>query len=254
MKKASKLFQYIEQAQCGQDWGSFLDAGTGLRSIEWVQQLKTDRWTAVTGAPKDAKIVRDATEATRRSQDQIIVGNWARSDLLKGDVFDTVLADYLLGAVEGFAPYFQPYLFARLRPLTRKKLYVTGAEPYVPSDQPKTSAGVVVWEIGRFRDACLLLSGELPYREYPSAWVVDQLNRSGFRAHSVKQFDVRYQASFVNSQIDLSLAALAKLTDKAVASAMAERGNRLRDRGLDVISAEGGLAHGFDYVIVADPI
>lgn len=28
-------------------------------------------------------------------------------NFLKGRVFDTVLADYLIGAIDGFAPYFQ---------------------------------------------------------------------------------------------------------------------------------------------------
>lgn len=254
MKKPSKLFRYIEQVQGPRPWGAFLDAGTGVRSIQWVQQLATDRWTAVTGAPNDATAVDAVTRATRRPQDQIVTGNWATADLLQGTQFDTVLADYLLGAVEGFAPYFQPYLFARLRPLTRGVLYVTGAEPYVPSDEPETPAGRAVWRIGRFRDACLLLSGELPYREYPSAWIVDQLNRSGFKPHSLKRFEVRYQASFVNTQIDLSLAALNKLKDETVAKALLGQGEDLRARALEVIAAEGGLAHGFDYVIAADPV
>ena len=170
----SKFFAYIEQEQAERPWGTFLDAGSGVHSLSWVSQLQTERWTAVTGAPRDAERMRTATGGVRRPQDQIILGNWAKADLLKGEVYDTVLADYLLGAVEGFAPYFQPYLFARLRPLTGKVLYLTGAEPYVPENEPSTRAGRIVWQIGRFRDACLLLSGELPYREYPSAWVVDQ--------------------------------------------------------------------------------
>ena len=254
MKKPSKLFRYIEQVHGTRPWGAFLDAGTGVRSIQWVQQLATDRWTAVTGAPSDARAVDDVTSSTRRSQDQIVTGNWATADLLQGDAFDTVLADYLLGAVEGFAPYFQPYLFARLRPLTRGVLYVTGAEPYVPSDEPETPAGRSVWRIGRFRDACLLLSGELPYREYPSAWIVDQLKRSGFKPHALKRFEVRYQASFVNTQIDLSLTALRKLKDQTVAKALIAQGEDLRASALEVIAAEGGLVHGSDYVIAADPV
>ena len=51
-----------------------------------------------------------------------MLGNWVDPNLLKGAQYDTVLADYLLGAIEGFAPYYQPYLFKRLRPLTRKML------------------------------------------------------------------------------------------------------------------------------------
>jgi len=252
--KPSRFFQHIESEQEQRPWGTFLDAGTGLHSIEWVTHLNTESWTAVTGAPRDADKVREATDAVRRPQDRIILGNWAKADLLKGEAFDTVLADYLLGAVEGFAPYFQPYLFARLRPLTRKTLYLTGAEPYVPANEPSTAAGILVWKIGRFRDACLLLSGELPYREYPSAWVMDQLKRSGFQPRAIKHFETRHKQKFVNSQIDLSVQALNRVNDRSVAQALSEYGEVLRAEALQVNVSEAGLAHGSDYVITAEPV
>ena len=39
--------------------------------------------------------------------DEIVIGNWRDDNFLKDRVFDTVLADYLIGAIDGFAPYFQ---------------------------------------------------------------------------------------------------------------------------------------------------
>ena len=252
--KPSALFQHIERQQNGRPWGSFLDAGTGVKSISWVATLATERWTAITAAPQDAARIQDATQEVRRPQDKILLGNWAKADLLKGETYDTVLADYLLGAVEGFAPYFQSYLLARLRPMTGKILYLTGAEPYVPSNRPTTEAGRLVWEIGRFRDACLLLSGELPYREYPSAWVSDQLKRSDFSVQSVERFPNRYKANFVTSQIDLSLEALKQVDDETTARALSERGERLRANALALIATDGALAHGYDYVIAAEPV
>ncbi|MEO1305590.1 MAG: class I SAM-dependent methyltransferase [Pseudomonadota bacterium] len=250
----SKLFAHIEKEQADQPWGSFLDAGSGVQSIKWVMQLPTEQWTAVTGAPQDARVIEQTTDGHRRSQDRVVLGNWAKSDLLKGERYDTVLADYLLGAVEGFAPYFQPYLLARLRPATRKRLYFTGAEPYVPTNEPTTLAGRLVWKIGRFRDACLLLSGELPYREYPSAWVMDQMVRSGFKPRSIERFETRYKAKFVNTQIDLSLHALNSVTDENSALALSELGEKLRNEALAVVASEGSLTHGQDYVISAEPI
>lgn len=252
--RKSKFFSHIEDEQNQRPWGSFLDAGSGLHSLGWVSQLDTERWTAVTGAPQDAQKMQEATQGIRRPQDQILLGNWAKADLLKGEVFDTVLADYLLGAVEGFAPYFQPYLFARLRAVTGKVLYITGAEPYVPENEPATEAGRLVWQIGRFRDACLLLSGELPYREYPSAWVLDQLTRSGFKPRAIKSFPTRYKERFVRTQIDLSLEALTRVRDKNAAAALSKWGEGFRQEALAMVSSENGLAHGSDYVITADPI
>lgn len=252
-RRPSAIFQYIEESQGDRPWGAFLDAGSGVHSLKWVSGLETERWTAVTGAPGDAENMAKATEDARRPVDDILLGNWASADLLKGQVFDTVLADYLLGAVEGFAPYFQSYLFARLRPLTGSALYVTGVEPYVPIDPPKTKAGKIVWEIGRFRDACLLLAGQLPYREYPSGWVRDQLKRAGFTLRQSKRFEIQYKANFVNSQIDLCGPGLATLGDRTLAAAMLARGEALRQQALNMIETQGGLAHGYNYVLVAEP-
>ncbi|MEM7766514.1 MAG: class I SAM-dependent methyltransferase [Pseudomonadota bacterium] len=252
--KPSRFFRHIEAEQGERPWGTFLDAGTGVNSINWVARLDTERWTAVTGAPRDADRLREAADGMRRPQDRVVLGNWASADLLKGETYDTVLADYLLGAVEGFAPYFQSYLFARLRPLTRGVLYVTGAEPYVPENEPATPAGRLVWQIGRFRDACLLLSGEMPYREYPSGWVLDQLQRSGFRPRAIERFDVQHGKRFVSTQIDLSLEALERASDRDVAQALSAWGKRLREEALALIAKEGSLAHGGDYVIAAEPV
>lgn len=253
-QKHSALYRYIAKVHGDRPWGALLDAGTGANSVRWVSGLATERWTAVTGSVGEAELARRAVEGAQRPQDQIMVGNWADNDLLKGEVFDTVVADYLLGAVDGFAPYFQPYLFSRLRPLTRSTLYVTGLEPYVPTARPETRAGRLVWEIGRFRDACVLLKGGMPYREYPAPWVVDHLARAGFAVSNVKHFKIAYKGLFVNAQIDLSLRDLDVLPDRELARALNARGEALRAEALEVISAEGALRHCRNYVIAAEPV
>lgn len=123
------MFCHIEVLQGNLPWGSFLDAGTGTNSIKWVSGLKTDRWVAVTGATGHAIQVRDASDPVRRAQDRIMVGNWADPTLLSNERFDTILADYLIGAVEGFAPYFQERMFRRLHALSGGRLYLVGLEP-----------------------------------------------------------------------------------------------------------------------------
>lgn len=42
-----------------------------------------------------------------KAPDEIVVGNWRDEKFLEGRVFDTVLMDYLVGAIDGFAPYYQ---------------------------------------------------------------------------------------------------------------------------------------------------
>lgn len=249
-----RLLRCIQRLQGDRPWGTFLDAGTGVQSIRWVAELGTERWTAVSASPRHAERVRDAIKGKQRPNDQIILGNWVDPDLLKDQVYDTVMADYLLGAIEGFAPYFQPYLFSRLRPLTRKVLYIKGLEPYVPTMRPEDNAGRILWEIGRFRDACVLLGNDLPYREYPAQWVVDHLNVSGFAVRKVKHFDIRYKKLFVNTQIDVCAPVLEKLADRKLAEALKARGEELRAEALDVINAEGALCSGCNYVIAAEPV
>jgi len=142
-QSVSGIFQKIERLQGARRWGRFLDAGTGTHSIEWVGSLATEQWTAVTGAEAHADQVHDAIAPQRREGDRILVGNWEDPRLLAGETYDTVLADYLLGAIDGFAPYFQHQLFARLRPLVGQRLYVVGLEPYV-TDEPDTAEGRLV--------------------------------------------------------------------------------------------------------------
>lgn len=255
--KHPPLFRYIQKLQGERPWGAVLDAGTGVQSIRWITDLDTERWTAVSAAASHAELLRKALnqnqDKAQRKQDQIIIGNWIDGNLLKGEVFDTVIADYLLGAVEGFSPFFQPFLFRRLRPLTGSTLYVKGLEPYVPINRPETKAGQLVWEIGRHRDACVLLGGDVPYREYPAQWVVDQLKIAGFTVHSVKHFDIRHKARFVNAQIDLCKPALSRIKDRALANALSARGEALRAEALAYIEAEGALGFGRNYVIAAEP-
>ena len=249
----SGLFGEIEKLHGDLPWGAFLDAGTGTHSIGWVGSLATERWTAVSGAEAHAAQTADAIATKRRSTDRIVVGNWADPALLAGERYDTVLADYLLGAIDGFAPYFQHRLFARLRPLVCRRLYVVGLEPYVTGD-PETEAGRLVREIGRFRDACLLLAGEQPYREYPAQWAVDHLEASGYRVIAAKRFANRYKDRFVNSQIDMCAPRLARIADRDLSTALEMRGEALRAEALAHVAREGGLRHGFDYVLAAEPV
>lgn len=251
-RRPSALFRHIEDLQGELPWGSFLDAGTGTHSIGWVTSLSTDRWVAVTGAVPHAVQVRDASDAVRRPLDRIIVGNWADPALLGGERFDTVLADYLIGAVEGFAPFFQEAMFARLRALTARRFYLVGLEPYVTHD-PGSEAARLIWEIGRFRDACLLLAGERPYREFPLDWVLARMRWAGFRIVDVQQFPIRYEARFVNSQIDMCASRLARLADRRLAAGLAAHGEELRTRALDFSARANGIRSGADYIVAAEP-
>jgi hypothetical protein len=82
---ASSLFRHIEALHGDRPWGAMLDAGTEFGSIRWIQSLATTRWTALTGAESHARQVRDVSEARRRPDDRIVLGNWADPMLLAGE-------------------------------------------------------------------------------------------------------------------------------------------------------------------------
>lgn len=248
----SALFRHIETLQGANDWGAFLDAGTGVNSSLWSTNLSSRAWCGVTGSNGHAAQVRETVEKRLRSQDRLVVGNWADEDLLHGERFETVLADYLLGAIEGFAPYFQAQLFARLKPHVGRRLYVVGLDPYVVGDA-STPAAKIVREIGRLRDACLLLADETPYREYPAEWAINALGAAGFRLVSARRFANRYRESWVNGQLNMGLRRLARLPDQALAAAMTARLEALREEALQLCRQEGGLRHGYDYVLACEP-
>ena len=110
------LYHRLAELQGDEPWGAMLDAGTGPASLRWLRSLPCSRWTAVTASKQMAKKLADSSE-DGSALDGLVVGNWLDPQLLAGETFDTVIADYLLGAIEGFAPYWQHQLFDRLRPL-----------------------------------------------------------------------------------------------------------------------------------------
>ena len=249
----SALFQHIEQHHQGLDWGRFLDAGTGANSLRWICGLATRDWTGVTADPGMAKRVAEAGDIAMRPVDRLLVGNWVDPSLLAGERFDTVLMDYFIGAIEGFSPYWQEQVISRLRPLVGKRLYITGLDPYVPY-LPDTEAGDMICQIGRLRDACLLLAGERPYREYPLEWVADQVQKAGLRVLDARRFGNRYRERFVHGQLEMCERRLPAIADEALRAGLAARIKGLRAQALEVLQREDGLRHGSDYVIVAEPV
>ncbi|MFV9998292.1 MAG: class I SAM-dependent methyltransferase [Arsenophonus endosymbiont of Dermacentor nuttalli] len=125
-------FSHIEMIQGNNYRGKILDSGTGVNSLSWISQLKSESWTAVTCAINMKEEVQQIISGLQRPQDRLLLGNWADVDFMVNERFDTVIADYLLGAVEGFVPYWQIPLLYRLKALTLNRLYFTGLEPYVP--------------------------------------------------------------------------------------------------------------------------
>ena len=91
-------------------------------------------------------------------QDSIVVGNWMNDSLLGSDSkFDVVLADYLIGAVEGYAPYQQGAVLERLGDFLNDDgiLYLVGAEPLASASAAHVRMPAAARYL-RIRGYCLL--------------------------------------------------------------------------------------------------
>ena len=248
----SRLFRHIANCQGDKPWGTVLDAGTGPQSLTWISSLETESWTAVTAQPELVEGVGALLTRPQRENDRIVIGNWADPVLLTGEQFDTVLLDYFIGAIDAFAPFGQEALIQRLAQRARANLYIVGLEPYVPIFA-EDEAGLFIGDLGRLRDACMLLARNRPYREHPSAWVADQLSGYELKTLSIEQFPLRRRENFINSQLQICSDHVDRLEDGGLVTALREKIAQMRERGLALVERHDGLAFGSEYVIHAAP-
>lgn len=247
------LFSTLERFHDHRPWGAVLDAGTGWHSLQWLRGLDTTRFTAVTGAKsRERDLVKRLGPGGLRASDRIVTGNWTDPTLLFDETYDVVLADYLLGAIDGFAPYFQDRLFSRLHRHVAPghgRLYVVGLAPY--PDHPSSPGGRLVLELARLRDACILLAGHRCYREYPLDWVQRALEGAGFVVEDSLAIPIVYRRRFVDGQLDVCLRKLPFITDLDLRGSLRAHIEDLRERCHHHLLRVGGIRFGSDYVIAA---
>ena len=236
---------------------------------------------------------------------KVVIGNWFPPDnnesqsLRKIDtdietgklkLYDTILADYLIGAMDGFSPYTQDQMInklaSRLKPGGR--LYIVGLEPIPDSynSNSKNSNGSknnqppppqnIICDVRKIRDACILLSGDRCYREYPLQWIVRQItdkqttnnsdpnsNNNGnnnkqqqqqkplLKLVETQKFPILYRHSTIVKQINVARNKISKFSSKALAKEMSIELDRLEKKSYDAteaISKDKRIQLGFDYV------
>ena len=233
--RVDALFTWFERLH-GPDWGDVLDAGTGAHSLGWLAGRHPRSLTAVTverwRVPDLPKVAPGA---------RIVEGQWTDPGLLAGEDFDVVLLDYVIGAVDGHAPYFQYELLTRIRPHVRRRLYLVGLEP-PPRDHSDLD------EVCRVRDACILLAGHRCYREYPRVQVLRWLEQAGYAVIDTTTFPNRLGPRFINGQLDVATRKLPSIPDVALREALRAHIETLRARAL----AGGERVWGEDWVIAAE--
>ncbi len=236
LKREDALFAWFERVH-GPVWGSVLDAGTGDHSLSWLASLSPRELTAVTVENWRMEGLRRVAPLAR-----VLLGQWTDPALLAGEAFDVVLADYVIGAIDGHAPYFQYGFLERIRPHVGGRLYLVGLEP-PPRD------GSVLDEVCRVRDAAILLAGHRCYREYPRDQVLRWLDQAGYSVLDSKSFPNRLGERFVNGQLDVAVRKLPYFHDRGVATALEAHIAELRTRALAAVPQVWGA----DWVIAAEP-
>lgn len=63
----------------------------------------------------------------------------------------------------------------------------------------------MVCEAARLRDACILLAGHRPYREYPLDWITRQMATAGLKVVAAKRWPVLYSPHTIKRQVRLAI-------------------------------------------------
>ncbi|KAE8901670.1 hypothetical protein PF005_g15752 [Phytophthora fragariae] len=278
--KTDSLFRWVEEREreeleaTNSSWGRVLDAGTGRHSLSWLLRGESSSLISEVVAVTGEKLLANelATEfapsATPHATPlKVHAGNWQNAKFLANEKpFDVIIADYLVGAIEGFAPYYQDQICARLEKMLAPggRIYLVGLQPLSESQIPAGAsdadeeAGKLIQEVARTRDACLLLAGRRCYREYPIDWSHRQLEKAGLEVtNSVRLANV-YGRSAVTRQLEVGRRHVPLFKDSQLAESMQQALDRVDER-LEEVFGSGGLPKeeqnrirfGFDYVIAA---
>eukprot|EP01095_Lingulamoeba_sp_RSL-Kostka_P004793 TRINITY_DN16010_c0_g1_i1.p1 TRINITY_DN16010_c0_g1~~TRINITY_DN16010_c0_g1_i1.p1 ORF type:complete len:397 (+),score=105.03 TRINITY_DN16010_c0_g1_i1:71-1261(+) len=231
------------------DWGSILDAGTGNHSIDWLLKCPRQSLAAITGDKKYNDVILKNFGDRLQETDELVLGNWLDKDLLKGRQFDFVIADYLLGAIEAYSPYFQDLLFDRLYPHVKERLYVVGLEPF--PDHTSSKQGQFIIQIAKLRDSCIMLAGDRCNREYPLEYVTRQLKRSNFKIDAVACFESNYSKEYLLKQIQVAESKVKKFAHVGLQIEMVEYISAVKHQ---INQYKWPFGFGNDYVVAASKV
>lgn len=263
-----------------------MDAGTGSHSLRWIaslvldeqdKRISADTYTAVTADDAmQRRVEEEAHKLGINSKGTIVVGNWATPltssstsnhdppsanrngslpPLCEGIQYDTILADYLVGAIDGFSPYFQDQIFPRLATHLKPggRLYVVGLNP-IPDNMPNDPDADIFCRVTKLRDACIMLAGHRCYREYPVDWIHRHLQLAGLEVLDTSKYPILYSHNAIVRQLNVARSKLPYFPNKALVTAMAATIDSLEKHSKEATSKSptGRIKLGYDYVITAE--
>eukprot|EP00522_Entomoneis_paludosa_P018332 CAMPEP_0172453752 /NCGR_PEP_ID=MMETSP1065-20121228/10938_1 /TAXON_ID=265537 /ORGANISM="Amphiprora paludosa, Strain CCMP125" /LENGTH=286 /DNA_ID=CAMNT_0013205959 /DNA_START=144 /DNA_END=1004 /DNA_ORIENTATION=- len=260
--KDDALFGSIERQQGDKPYGAVLDAGTGLHSLRWLGTLHAkgmERCVAVTADKNMQRNCQREVDALGVSNDfEVIIGNWFDEDdplTMEEEQFDVILADYLIGAMDGFSPYAQDQMIPKLARLLKPggKLFIVGLQP-IPDRTPNDPDANLICKVREVRDACILLAGHRCYREYPVDWIQRQVQTCpGLILDHTSQFPILYKQETIVKQINVARSKFQYFPTPGLSTAMAAVLDDLESKLWEATqrSPTGRIQLGFDYIVTA---
>jgi hypothetical protein len=241
-----------------------LDAGTGLNSLQWISHLLSNPekygvtdYTAVTASPTMAHIIqKQASEiGIHDLEGHLVFGNWfAAKDekpICDGELYDTILVDYLIGAMDAFSPYKQDCIFDVVKQHMKPggRIYLVGMEP-IPSKAEGTAN--LVCKVKNIRDACILLAGERCYREYPLDWTIRTMKQHGLHIIDQSCYKLLHLEHDVLDQLGVAKSMLHHIDNPELRSSMEDAILQLECAVRITLKKTGPIHLGFDYLVVAE--
>lgn len=162
--------------------------------------------------------------------------------------FDTIVADYLIGAMDAFSPYKQDQMIPKLVNYLKPggKLYIVGMEPIPDSAEGDAN---IICQVAQVRDACMLLAGQRPYREYPQEWIKRQVSLlSGVELVDSGEYPIRHSGNFIRRQIKNGRKRLPLIKPKKLAKEMEDLLDDL-ERQSDEATKNGPIELPSNYVV-----
>ncbi|KAL3914467.1 MAG: hypothetical protein SGILL_006091 [Bacillariaceae sp.] len=265
------ILQAIETFQGGRPFGRVLDAGTGLNSLAWIAHLVHDHqrfgvsgWCAITASETMTHLcIKEGIKLGLDTQGHLILGNWFGGSKDEHDVpaemidfphdddqFDTILVDYLVGAMDAFSPFCQDAIFERLAAHLKPggRLYLLGLEPLITNEQSESLVG----QVQRVRDACILLSGERCYREHPLSWVKRTLPHSGLDLVETLRFPLLHRQDDLMDQVKTARWMVHHPHDLRNETLNMGLEHALDELERKIHRMEFPIRLGFDYLVVAE--
>ena len=237
------IFQHIQKEHEG-EWGNILDAGTGKKSLRWLLQLPSK---GVWGVSASQQMVKDL----QGEGASLVQSKWGEHPPMEpGQVFDTILMDYLVGSLDTVEPYSQEILLDKISEYMAPgaTLYIVGNEPF--PEVSSSPSGTLLVRTAKLRDAALLTAGGRPLREQPLSWYLQELREHKFTIENVSKFPTIYGKGWVKMQLKAAVAALGDQQDlwtKGWHSQIEQLGHEAEHNG----DLARGLCFGMDFVITA---